>query len=138
MDYKGVSKGTKELFEIADYDPNRDRYLVGNFTASDLSKTVYLPVSNVTEQTIQLKRGEILAEVSILEETTSDDSLIKVASCLRNDMNLNDLHLPDLSETERSQLLRIYGNPLRHILSIFQISSLLVIFFITKYIFSES
>ena len=61
MDYKGVSKGTKELFEIADYDPNRDRYLVGNFTASDLSKTVYLSVSNVTEQTIQLKRGEILA-----------------------------------------------------------------------------
>ena len=36
-------KGTKELFEIADYDPNRDRYSVGNFTASDLSKTVYLP-----------------------------------------------------------------------------------------------
>ena len=44
MVHKDVSKGTKELFEIADYDPNRDRYSVGNFTASDLSKTVYLPV----------------------------------------------------------------------------------------------
>ena len=100
---KLIDKEENDIYGITDILQNADRLRIGYYTTDDLGKTVSLPVENLAEESIKLKKGEILAEINVLVETSNE---IDISSCFA--VNMNDARLnTNLNNEENERLSAI-------------------------------
>ena len=103
---QAVNTEPTDIFEISDSLTNPDKFHV-NCTLPSLPRKISLPITNDTNQTIRLKRGDILADISILTGKKTNLSDIASLSTIEESKTNLERSIEHLNDHDSEKLKHI-------------------------------